>query len=771
MAADMAVSVTVGAILGQTYRKVFQDAKSRLKQIGQEHKETQKKLRAVGGLLKYQQEIDTLRAKQGKLTTAEKKALEAAQKRFKQAGKAAKSYGLEVGKAAEQHKKLVSRIGSLDRERRAIERKERAGGNLGAMRARLMGAAGVAYGVGRMVGDAMEREEQAQYLRTVINAPDKDAAVGRALDHARDFSRRSLASDEEVLEIQYALNSAGLAEEVARAGSEVVHRLAKVTRGAPGQVGEIFGVAFNNMAGSMEGTASEKMDRIANVLAKTQFRFQIRDFGQLGESMKYAASTAVNYQISLEQAANAVGALNSAGLEGSMAGTAFQAMMRSMTKASEEFGFEIARDERGELDLVQTLARAKEALDGLGLSTDERADVLQKVFGDEGMRGVVPLLDSVDKLKAGLADIQAASGSNLVSDEYTRFLDGGAAQWKMLGQNVKQVGEIFGNTLLPALTKAVGWLAHGAAWVSRLIERFPVVGRLAAALAVGIGLVTVAAAAWAGAMWIANAAMLANPIGLTVAAIVAGAALIYAVWDPIQGAITAVWEKLKQLGDLLKGIGERIKNSAVGRAFQKLFGIDPAEDDDAPAAPNPSSRKISSGASGRRSRRAGKAAAAAVGAMAMTTAAAAPVDTPAANPPPAATVGAAVVAPDFDGLEAKAKQIAGSMNTARAGAAEPKAGAAFDLAGLEGRVGKLTRLLDGSAGEVAALPDLPATPGLGTPAAAGGRPVGITVNAEIVIQTPPGADAAWIAREIERQLAEIMREAATEAGLAEADGA
>ena len=190
MAADMAVSVTIGAILGQTYRKVFQDAKSRLQQIGQEHKETQKKLRAVGGLIKYQKEIDTLRAKQGDLTAAEKRALAAAQKRFQQAGKAAKSYGLEVGKAAEQHKKLVGRIGSLDRERRAIEGKERHGREMGALRGRLMGAAGVAYGVGRMVGDAMEREEQAQYLRTVINAPDKDAAVGRALDHAREVYPR-----------------------------------------------------------------------------------------------------------------------------------------------------------------------------------------------------------------------------------------------------------------------------------------------------------------------------------------------------------------------------------------------------------------------------------------------------------------------------------------------------------------------------------------------------------------------------------------------------
>ena len=131
---DMAVSVTIGAVLGQTYRKVFQDAKSRLKEIGKEHKETQKKLRAVGGVLKYQKEIDTLRAKQGELTAAESKALAAAKKHFAQARKAAESYGLEVGDAVKQHEQLAGRIKKLDRERRAIEGKERAAGNLRAVR-------------------------------------------------------------------------------------------------------------------------------------------------------------------------------------------------------------------------------------------------------------------------------------------------------------------------------------------------------------------------------------------------------------------------------------------------------------------------------------------------------------------------------------------------------------------------------------------------------------------------------------------------------------
>ena len=85
---------------------------------------------------------------------------------------------------------------------------------------------------------------------------------GRA---ARAFARDTLASEEELLHIEYALNSAGLDEETARAGGQLTHKLAKVTKGIPAQVGEIFADVFNSLGQSLAGTTDEKMDRIGNV--------------------------------------------------------------------------------------------------------------------------------------------------------------------------------------------------------------------------------------------------------------------------------------------------------------------------------------------------------------------------------------------------------------------------------------------------------------------------------------------------------------------------
>ena len=237
-----------------------------------------------------------------------------------------------------------------------------------------------------------------------------------------------------------------------------------------------------------------------------------------------------------------------------------------------------------------------------------------------------------------------------------------------------------------------------AGWVSGMIERYPWVGRLIGGLALGVGLVTVAFAAWAGAIWVANAAMLANPIGLVVAAVVGAAAIIYSLWDPITEKVGALWDKVKELGETLKDIGEAMKNSVIGKAVRKLFGVEVAEDEALPgqAATTAGGRRgyRSAGSSatvaGRRNRvRGGIGRTATALVVAIPVAAAAPAATvPATVPPP---VAAATPAPDFTAERAEAAQIGASFEAARRAAATPApSGDGFDLAALRADVGRLT---------------------------------------------------------------------------------
>ena len=795
MATNLAVGITIGAALGAAYNRVFKDAKTRLNELGDAHKKTNTELAAAGALLKYKRKLNDVRAKHAEVGASADKMVADAERAYAAAKKAAKKYGIEVGNVVERQEKLQKQLGKFERERQRIQRKEAAAGDLSAMRGRLLGVAGVGYAFARMTGQAMEREEQAQYLRTVINAPDKDAAVGRAMAQAREVSRGGLASDEEVIEIQYALHSASFDEAEVTAAVERVHKLAKVTRGASGQVGEVFATTINNMGEGMIGTIEQKMDRVANVLAKTQFKFQIRDFGQLGEGLKYASSSAIAAKVSLEQTTATIGQLNSAGMQGSMAGTAFSAMLRKLGDASGDFQFQIARTAEGELDLIQTLenlrasmntdtfreyvAKAVEESGGRLSAADIIGADIQSSFGEEGTRAVNLLLAQLDQLKAAHAEVRAAGQSNMVNEEYERFLSGGAAKWKMLGQNVKQVGEIFANTLLPQITAVTGGMVRMAGWVSGMIERYPWVGRLIGGLALGVGLVTVAFAAWAGAIWVANAAMLANPIGLVVAAVVGAAAIIYSLWDPITEKVGALWDKVKELGETLKDIGEAMKNSVIGKAVRKLFGVEVAEDEALPgqAATAAGGRRgyRSAGSSvtvaGRRNRvRGGIGRTAAALVVAAPVAAAAPAATvPPIVPPP---VAAAAPAPDFAAGRAEATQIGASFEAARRAAATPTpSGDGFDLAALRADVGRLTAALETDA---ASVPDAPvaATPTGDAPAAlapsvAAPREVSLVFHQTFSFQGV-GPD---VADEVTRQMEVVMRRASVEAGLAESDDA
>ena len=615
--ATIGVGVVIGAALSKGYFRTMETAEQKSMRLGKQWQETTKKLTATRDVIKYKSVLDKLQAKQAALgynSERLQQGIDEVTIRYRQAKSATKSYGVSVGDAVRQHQRLNKELRRTEKQQAALIKKQEASSKLSSMRMKMLGIVGAGYGVGQMVGSAMSLEEQGLYLKTVINAKDGDqaAAVSRARSSAREFARNSLASEQEVLNIEYALNSAGLDEEVARAGTKLVHKLAKVTKGLPDQVGEIFGVTFNNMGAAMQGTADEKMTRIGNILAKTQFKFQIRDFTQLGESLKYAAASAAGAKMSLEQTATVIGQLNSAGLQGSMAGTAFSGVLRNLTKASDEIGFEVVRDEKGELDLITTLENLNSEIESL--DTDERSDLIQKIFGDEGKRAIIPLLDQLYQLKKAHKEIADAAKSNLVDHQYNEFLQSSSGQWKQFKDNIGQIGSVFAGTLLPAINAVLTPIGKLAGWVAKGIEQYPALGWTIGAagtafLTLGTAMAVVTAGQWAwntamasslnmgivtgikavagvfisilspmkiltAAQWAWNVALSANPIGLIVAGIAAvagGAYLIYKNWDTVTEWFNGV---LGKIGDLFSWIGDTW-NNLFGDEDEKHIKVKP----------------------------------------------------------------------------------------------------------------------------------------------------------------------------------------------------
>ena len=230
----------------------------------------------------------------------------------------------------------VDRLGKTARRTEDdIGRVQRKQENLAASRQKVMHgmavAAGAAYSIGRMFEKSMDVEEQVIRLRTVINAEDADAAVGRSIAHARETARKSLASESELLQIQYELNSAGLDEEAAQVGSDIVAKVAKVTAGDAGGAME---QAIASMGGDAGLSAAEQLAVLGRLQASLQG-------GEAGTALKSVAAASVKADEYFRERGIAVRTLDEAGRLRS-----FAAVVADMRRV---FGAEIDEREKAVL--------------------------------------------------------------------------------------------------------------------------------------------------------------------------------------------------------------------------------------------------------------------------------------------------------------------------------------------------------------------------------------------------------------------------------------
>lgn len=184
--------------------------------------------------------------------------------------------------------------------------------------------------------------------------------------------------------------------------------LAGATMSQLGGKGGTADIMTNIMRGfSIEGTAENSM-RVADVLttATTSANTSLHD---MAEAMKYSISTANDLNVSLEETAAAVMMAGDAGIQGSMAGTATENMLRYVTRAADEtrkgrsgqalsrlgLGPEDLKDAQGNLLAISPMLRTI-AQQIKGMSNVDAQNVLTDIFGVRGKRSASLLLRNME---------------------------------------------------------------------------------------------------------------------------------------------------------------------------------------------------------------------------------------------------------------------------------------------------------------------------------------------------------------------------------------
>lgn len=536
---ELKLAIAIGGVLNANLNKSIKQASEALDSLSVAGTETQKKLNALGQIDANQLALEKMSVKlrdalikekaaaeklaqaqtngrktQESLTRRKEAASVAAAKLLKQTQElSAKNiaykksvtdlYGPidKLRNSEEKLKKTREQLVALQKQQEKISAaiNSRTETALGAQ-ARMTMASNIASKLRTPLEAAMEGERLNFELGTVINVDEKgkEAALARAREVGNELAKAGYASFAETQDIQYALNSAGLTAALSSDAVKAVTSVSKVTKGEMAQVGEVMATVYNNLGNRMAGTEAERFNRIGELLTKTQFKYQIRDFGQLGESMQKGALGIKQYNAQLEQSIAALGMLNSAGLQGGEAGTAYYAMLRGFLKTAQEIPSVLKKTADGELDVVASLRELNRGM--VKMDEIQRAQFMSEMFGDEGAAALVPLLDKLDELEKGYKDVRDSS-HGIVDKNMAAYLQLTSTRISAARESAYSLARTLGGALAPAAQTGFDGLNKVAGVIGAFAEANPMLTKviaLSAAALVGVNLLA------AGALYLAS---------------------------------------------------------------------------------------------------------------------------------------------------------------------------------------------------------------------------------------------------------------------------
>ena len=311
-----------------------------------------------------------------------------------------------------------------------------------------------------------------------------DAALTQITHRARAFTRENKVTLAEYLDTTYNILSAGIPEALANYATEVSVKVAQATRGATAEAGEAVAILYNNMRDPTREMTAE-FARMGDAITATQQRFQLKNLAQLTEGLKYATPAAKTARLEVEDMNAALGRLNSAGLQGSMAGTALANLLANRFKAAQEIGFKVAvKKGTGDLDLLRTLENLKRAVGDVNRLTPEMEAKLRKGFGDEGFRAVMLLLGQTDQLKEDLEAIRNSAGS---FERASKIINESAgAKWRQAMNRINDLWLRLGEAMKPALDWLGEWIVKLTDGINALLDKFPSLSKWIGAAVIGV---------------------------------------------------------------------------------------------------------------------------------------------------------------------------------------------------------------------------------------------------------------------------------------------
>ena len=231
-------------------------------------------------------------------------------------------------------------------------------------------------------------------------------------------------------------------------------------------------------------------EHFSDVLAEASSRSNT-NVSLMGATFKYVAPIAGAMGYSIEDTAVAIGLMANAGIKGEQAGTALRSTITRLVKPTKEsgtvmdaLGISVTNSDGSMKSLDSILKQLRSSMSGL--TEDQKASYAAMLAGQEGMSGLLAIVNASDedynKLSESIANCTGASQE--MADTMQDNLGGAVT---LLKSALESAGITIGERLTP-------YIRELAEWITGLVEKFNSLSDSQQDLIVKIGLILTAIA-------------------------------------------------------------------------------------------------------------------------------------------------------------------------------------------------------------------------------------------------------------------------------------
>lgn len=491
--------------------------------------------------------------------------------------------------------------------------------NIKTMGLGLGGMVGAGVAITQSLAPALEMNRALGEVKSLGVAEDALNALNRK---SLEFSVAYGANARDFVASAYVIEGAikGLAGDQLATFTNTSNLLAKATKSDADTMTAYVGTMYNLFKGQADAMGkSEWVEKLGGQTALAVQLFRT-DGAQLKDAFKEVGSIATTFGVDLAEQFAVIGSLSST-MEGGDAGGIYKSFFENIGGASEKLGLKFV-DQNGKLLPMLDILGKLEGKFG-DLNSASTGAKLIEAFGGEGARVITALTKDTERLRNGMDRLGKVRGlenaenmAKSMVDPWQKFaaavealritfgqvlipilaplmdklvaIGAALSRWTLLFPNIARIIGITTLTVfgiiaaMSALTLVIGisrmtWLGVMTVWkvvqllnlrtaASFVLQKLAILAYIAVIylLSAGLAIVRGVMLMWQGAIWLVNAALLANPVVLIVAGVVAlVAAVIAAVyyWDEWTAALLNsdafkwVSDQFKTLSDWFSSMG------------------------------------------------------------------------------------------------------------------------------------------------------------------------------------------------------------------------